>query len=87
MVNPEKLNNALFSLHRILVEARAMAGEGDARALVHVLDWAEPLPRLIGEKCADRTAQFKSYVEAIVEREPRFAHALAALEAVQDIEC
>jgi hypothetical protein len=87
MVRPEKLNNALFALHRILTEARAMAGEGDARSLVHVLDWAEPLPRLIGDKEGDRTEQFKSYVEAIVEREPRFAHALAALEAEVELEC
>lgn len=87
MVSPEKLNNALYCLHRILVEARTMAGEGRAEALVHVLDWAEPLPRLIGEKQEDRTEQFRSYVEAIVEREPRFSHALIMFEAPEELEC
>jgi len=87
MVSSDKLNNALYSLHRILVEARAMAGEGNAEALVHVLDWAEPLPRFIGEKQEDRTEQFRDYIKAIVEREPRFSHALAMFEAPEDLEC
>jgi hypothetical protein len=87
MVSSDKLNNALFALHRILVEARAMAGEGHAEALVHVLDWAEPLPRLIGEKQEDRTEQFRSYIEAIVERHPRFSHALAMFEATEELDC
>jgi len=87
MVSPEKLNNALYSLHRILAEARTMAGEGNAEALVHVLDWAEPLSRLIGEKQEDRTEQFREYIKAIVERESRFSHALAVFEAPIDLEC
>jgi hypothetical protein len=87
MVNPEKLNNALFALHRILTEARAMTATGDARALAEVLDWAEPLPRMIGNKHEDQTEQFRQYIEAIVERQPRFRHALSAFEHTEEIEC
>jgi hypothetical protein len=87
MVSPEKLNNALFALHRILVEARAMTATGDARALAEVLDWAEPLPRMIGSKREDQTEEFRQYIEAIVERQPRFRHALCAFEHAEEIEC
>ena len=87
MVNPDKLNNALFALHRILVEARAMTATGEARALAEVLDWAEPLPRMIGSKDRDQTQEFRQYVEAIVERQPRFRHALCALDHTEEIQC
>ena len=87
MVSPEKLNNSLYALHRILVEARAMAGEGEARALFEVLDWAELMPRQIGDKREDRTEEFRSHIEAIVERHPRFRHALNAFEHGEELEC
>ena len=87
MVDPEKLNNALFALHRILAEARAMTATGDSRALAEVLDWAEPLPRMIGNKRRDQTEEFRQYIEAIVELQPRFRHALCAFEHTEEIEC
>jgi hypothetical protein len=76
MIDPEKKNQAFAALHRILVEARLMvlAGRSTAR-IAEVLDWAELLPRFMAAE-DDKTEDFANALEAIVEKQPRFAPAI-----------
>src|SRR5689334_559850 len=66
------------NLHRILVEARLMALEGRSTArIAEVLDWAELLPQFMAAE-GDKTEDFANALDAIVEKQPRFAHVVNA---------
>ena len=74
MIHAEK--QALQSLHRVLIETRLMALEGQATsAIAEALDWAELLPGYISVE-RDQTDKFRSALKALVESHPRFQHAL-----------
>jgi hypothetical protein len=80
MVNPEKRDQALQALHRVLTGARKMALEGQpGTQIAEVLDWAELLPRLLALS-DDRTKEFRDALEAIAERQPELQHAIAAFD-------
>ena len=76
MIDPEKIDQAYQALHRVLVEARLMALDDEPAAkIAEILDWAELLPRHMAAP-VDKTAEFQDTLEAIVEKDSRFAHAL-----------
>ena len=80
MVNPEKRDQALQALHRVLTGARKMALEGQpGPRIAEVLDWAELLPRLLALN-DDRTVEYRNALEAIAERQPELQHAVAAFD-------
>ena len=87
MVRRDKRNNALYALHRVLVEARTMATARNDIEMAQVLDWAETLPRLIAVGDRDTTEQFREHLRAIAERHPSFRHALTAFDQREEIEC
>ncbi len=40
MIEPEKLNSALYALHLVLVDLRTMSfGGGDQKVMAELLDW------------------------------------------------
>ena len=81
MIDTLKYNQALQALHRVLVEARFMAYEGqDSTKVADVLDWAELLPRLLAAE-EDKTSEFRNTLAAIAEADPRFADALSAFDS------
>jgi hypothetical protein len=81
MIDPLKQNQAPQALHRILIEARLMAYEGqDSAKLADVLDWAELLPGLLAAE-EDKTSEYRSTLAAIAECHPRFTAALSAFES------
>ena len=68
MFTPDKLNNALYALHGILIRARALANEHHSGPdLVALLDYAEYLPRLIAES-TDETSRYRAILEEVGER-------------------
>ena len=76
MISPEKLSNALYSLHLILVKVRFMAYNNEPFAdIVIILDYAEMLPRLIASK-ENMTEEFRHYISALTDRYPSFSHIL-----------
>lgn len=80
MIDPAKQNQALHALHRILTFARTMALEDQPTSrIAQVLDWAELLPRFLAAK-QDKTSEFRSALEAIVEKEPGFKAAVAVFD-------
>jgi len=76
MIDPEKHDQALLALHRVLIEARSMGLEGESgEAIADVLDWAELLPGfLLGER--ENTDDFRNALQAISEKRSRFKNAL-----------
>ncbi|HEY2585323.1 MAG TPA: hypothetical protein VGI81_06120 [Tepidisphaeraceae bacterium] len=80
MINPDKHNQALHAIHRILTFTRKMALQGESTSrIAGVLDWAELLPRLLAAE-QDKTDEFRNALAAIVEREPHFGDAVAAFD-------
>lgn len=68
MIEPDKLNNALYALQGVLIHARTMAYEkADYKALATLLDYAEELPRLIATH-ENMTERFKSSLSEIATR-------------------
>jgi hypothetical protein len=68
MIKPEKLPNALYALHGVLIQARAMAYRGvPAAALADILDDAELLPRLLASQ-VDETDKFRMYLEEMARK-------------------
>ena len=85
MIDPEKSDQALQALHRVLVETRLMALDGEPTSdIAEVLDWAELLPRLIATE-GDKTEEFRDTLEAIVEKNSRFTHAVRAFARPQPV--
>ena len=81
MIQPERLNSALYALHLVLVELRAMSFAGaDQRVMAELLDWAEAMPYLIAESDEDRTRSFRGHLEAIAQACPRLRRALVAFD-------
>lgn len=80
MIEPSKHRSALRALNFVLVMARKMAFErAPHETIAKVLDWAEVLPMLMLEE-EDRTATFRSYLEALVEIDASFSGALARFD-------
>ena len=70
MIRPEKIDNALYALHLVLVRARFMAQhEEPPKDLAKLLDYAEMLPRLIALK-EDMTVKYREYLQGMVESFP-----------------
>jgi len=83
MIDPERIDQAYQALHRVLVEARLMALDDEPTAkIAEILDWAELLPRHMAAP-DDKTAEFQDTLEAIVEKDSRFSHALRAFARTQ----
>src|SRR6266513_4624035 len=80
MVVPDKYDQALQTLQRVLIIARMMGYEGcDPRRIADVLDAAEILPAYLASPC-DRTTEFRDTVESLASRDSRFRYALAAFD-------
>jgi len=76
MIKPEKLNDAFYALHLVLVEARFMAYKNEpSEKIAIMLDYAEALPRLMVSQ-DDMTENFRQYLTAIIDRCPSCAHIL-----------
>ncbi len=74
MVAPEKLPAALEALHSVLVRIRFLAGEGAASSeLYKMLDSAEVLPSLIGERSGDTTGEFLAALKDLGNQFPPLA--------------
>ena len=73
MIAQEKLNEALYALHFILVRARCMAYENGDRNLARLLDYAEELPRFIAE-VEDRTNAYETSLRGIAHLYPNLTH-------------
>jgi len=85
MIDPEKTDQAYQALHRVLVETRLMALDDEPTAkIAEILDWAELLPRHMAAR-DDKTAEFRDTLEAIVEKDARFSHALRAFAKPQPV--
>ena len=83
MIHPEKSDQAYQALRRVLVETRLMALDDEPSAkIAEILDWAELLPRHMAAPL-DKTAEFQDTLEAIVEKDSRFSHALRAFGRTQ----
>ncbi len=68
MIRPEKLPNAYYALHGIIIRARAMANErASGNDLADLLDAAEMLPRLIASE-RDETDTFRQYLAEIASK-------------------
>lgn len=78
MLKPTDVPAALQAIHRVLVRARTLAGEGaDAKTLYQILDWAEVLPTVVVARLDDTTQEFRSLLAGLGERHPEFAGILA----------
>lgn len=76
MIAQGKLNEALYALNAVLVQARMMAFEQvPHQTLAKVLDVAELLPTLIARE-EDTTAEFRSQLEGLVRIDVGFTQAL-----------
>jgi hypothetical protein len=76
MIAEGKLNDALYALNAVLVQARLMAFEQKPHeTIARVLDEAEILPMLITRK-DDTTGEFRAHLEELVRVDEAFAHAL-----------
>ena len=68
MINSEKLPNALYALHLLLVHARSISTQPtQSKILFAILDQAEYLPYLIASK-VDETDRFLAVVTEVSER-------------------
>ena len=85
MIDTGKYNQALQALHRVLIEARFMAYQGqDAATIARVLDWAELLPRLLAAE-EDKTSEYRNTLAAIADGCPRLAGALSVFDAREQV--
>jgi hypothetical protein len=85
MIDPEKSDQAFQALHRVLIETRLMALDDEPTAkIAEILDWAELLPRHMASP-DDKSAEFQETLEAIVEKDARFSHALRAFARPQPV--
>jgi hypothetical protein len=85
MVKEDRLASALYAMHLVLVELRAMAFAGeDPKCIGEILDWVEAMPFLVANPDEDRTAAFRSHLAGIVEQCGRFRRALVAFDAGRD---
>jgi hypothetical protein len=76
MISGEKLRHASRALHAVLVEARAMAYDGEPHErIAAALDWAEYLVRLTAER-GERTSEFRGVLEDLRTIRPGFGVAL-----------
>lgn len=76
MIAPEKLQNALCALNRLLVVARTMAYQRkDHSDLAAVLDVAEYLPRLLSTETEDSDG-FREQLAGLADRWPEFQSAV-----------
>ena len=67
MIEPEKVENALYALQGVLIQARKMAyDESQQERLAELLDYAEELPRLIASP-KDATEAFRTALSEIAE--------------------
>jgi hypothetical protein len=81
MVKADKLNNALYAIHLLLVRCRFMAYSGeDHKDIAAILDYAEMLPRFIAVS-DDMTHEFRKYLEGVVERYPNCSYILEKFDA------
>ena len=63
MINPEKLQNALYALHGVLVKARAVACTSENNEeVIAILSRAEVLITMLGND-ADETVAFRKMLE------------------------
>lgn len=70
MIQLEKHNQALWALQQVIIRARFLASKENQMAkVVGLLDAAEELPQLIGDR-EECTAEFASALQAIAERYP-----------------
>ena len=68
MIAQDKLDNALYALQGVLIQARALAYEsGDPKVIAGLLDCAEHLPRLIA-RTSDETQSFRAMIEGVAEK-------------------
>ena len=79
MIRPEKLNEALYALHFVLVTARSMAYHESSGGIANLLDWAEALPRFFAT-VDDRTDEFRRYLEGIVKDVSSCSHLLKTFD-------
>ena len=85
MIDPERTDQAYQALHRVLVETRLMALDDEPTAkIAEILDWVELLPRHMAAP-EDKTVEFHDTLEAIVEKDSRFSHALRAFGRTQTV--
>jgi hypothetical protein len=85
MIQQDKLQNAMFSMSRLLAICRSMALFSDnVKSLSAALDIAEYLPRLIAEP-EDNTDVFRQNLEDLVRIDGRFGAALESFDR-QDLE-
>jgi hypothetical protein len=68
VIKPDKVNNALYALQGVLVQARFMAHQGESHhKLAEILDAAEYLPFLIVNK-TDETDHFRGCIADIATK-------------------
>lgn len=68
MIRPDKLNNALYALQGVLIQARRMAyEEASHKEIARLLDYAEELPRFIAA-AEDKTEVFRQSLTEITTR-------------------
>jgi hypothetical protein len=79
MIRKEKLGNALYSLHLLLVRARAMACEEDRKKIAKMMDWAELLPKFINSK-EDQTEKYREFLIGITMDFPNCLSILQAFD-------
>lgn len=73
MIASEKVPPALYALHRILVQARWLVGEGAGKEkLYEILDHAEILPVMIGNGLDDGEG-FLSMLESLAQKYTEFS--------------
>jgi hypothetical protein len=82
MIREDRLQNALWALHTVLVIARHMAASGTRSVdLAEVLDVAEYLPGLIAAS-EDNTQEYRSQLELLSDRYPDTSIALERFDRV-----
>jgi hypothetical protein len=80
VIKSEKMNGALYALHIIMVQGRAMAYQNeDSKKIAKLLDWGEIMPELMRSK-EDETDRFRLYLQGIVDDFPMCRIALTAFD-------
>jgi hypothetical protein len=69
VIRPEKTEQALWALHRILVHARWMAHEAGHEQLASLLDAAEILPKHLADE-GDATEAFRQALADLAQEHP-----------------
>jgi hypothetical protein len=81
MIADGRLNDALYALNAVLVQARFMAFEQRPHEIIaQVLDEAELLPMLIARK-DDTTDEFRAHLEELIRIDEAFSCALQRFDA------